>query len=65
MSAAEKYGRVDSMPSQALSQAREAGQTLADKGVTHSSGPSQTPASRYATPATNHMQKSLSQGRSM
>jgi hypothetical protein len=65
MSAAEKYGSVQSMPSASLAQAREAGQALADKGVTHSAGAPQTPAAKYAAPATNHMQKSLSQGRSL
>lgn len=65
MSAAEKYGSVQSMPSASLAQAREAGQALADKGVTYSAGASQTPAAKYAAPETNQMQKSLSQGRSM
>lgn len=65
MSAAEKYGSVQSMPSASLAQAREAGQTLADKGVTHSAGASQTPAARYAAPVNNQMQRSLSQGRSL
>lgn len=64
MSAAEKYGSVQSMPSASLAQAREAGQALADKGVTHSAG-TQTPAAKYAAPANNHLQKSLSQGRSL
>jgi hypothetical protein len=53
------------MPSASLAQAREAGQMLADKGVTHSAGAPQTPAAKYAAPATNQMQKSLSQGRSL
>jgi len=66
MSAADKYGSVQSMPSASLAQAREAGQTLADKGVTHSAGAQQTPAAKYAAPVTtNHMQRSLSQGRSL
>jgi len=65
MSAAEKYGRVDSMPSASLAQAREAGQSLADKGVTHSAGTPQTPAAKYAAPVNNQMQRSLSQGRSL
>jgi hypothetical protein len=65
MSAANKYGKVESMPSESLAQARSAGQSLADRGVTHSSGPSQTPAAKYAAPANNNMQKTLSQGRSL
>jgi hypothetical protein len=65
MSAAEKYGRVDSMPSASLAQAREAGQTLADKGVTHSAGASQTPAAKYAAPTNSQLDRSLSQGRSL
>jgi hypothetical protein len=65
MSAAEKYGSVQSMPAQALAQARSAGQSLADKGVTYSAAASQTPAAKYAAPATSQMQKSLSQGRSL
>jgi hypothetical protein len=53
MSAAEKYGRpVESIPAESLSQAKSAGQTLADKGVTHqtslgSGTPAPTPAMKY------------------
>jgi hypothetical protein len=66
MSAAEKYGRsVESLPAEALAQARTAGQTLADKGVTHDAGASQTPAAKYGAPANNQMERSLSQGRSL
>lgn len=65
MSAAEKYGRVESMPAESLSQARTAGQSLADKGVTHSGETQQTPAARYAAPVNNHQAKTLSQGRSL
>lgn len=65
MSAAEKYGSVQSMPANSLAQAREAGQTLADKGVTHSAGAQQTPAAKYGAPAPQHMQRSLNQGRSL
>lgn len=65
MSAAEKYGRVESMPAESLSQARSAGQSLADKGVTHSGGEAQTPAAKYAAPANNQHERSMSQGRSL
>ncbi len=65
MSAAEKYGRVESMPAESLAQARAAGQVMADKGVTHNAGESQTPAAKYAAPANNQMERSLSQGRSL
>ncbi len=53
------------MPSESLSQARSAGQSLADKGVTHSGGESQTPAAKYAAPAPNRLERSMSQGRSL
>jgi hypothetical protein len=44
---------MESLSSEALSQARQAGQTLADKGVTHSQSqgtptPAATPAIKYA-----------------
>ena len=65
MSAADKYGQVQSMPSESLAQARQAGQVLADKGVTHEAGASQTPAAKYAAPANNQVERSLSQGRSL
>jgi hypothetical protein len=66
MSAAEKYGRpVGSMSAESLAQARSAGQTLADKGVSHSTGASQTPAAKYAAPANNQHERTLSQGRSL
>jgi hypothetical protein len=65
MSAAEKYGSVQSMPAGSQAQAREAGQALADKGVTHSAGTQQTPAAKYGAPAPNHVQRSLHQGRSL
>jgi hypothetical protein len=65
MSAAEKYARpVESMPAEALSQARAAGQVLADKGVTHSAAASQTPAAKYAPPTNSQLERSLSQGQS-
>ena len=53
MSAADKYARpAESIPSESLSQAREAGRTLADKGVTHqpslgTGAPAPTPAMKY------------------
>ena len=53
MSAAEKYGRPEeSLPPESLAQAKEAGQALADKGVTHqeslgSGSPAPTPAMKY------------------
>ncbi len=66
MSAAEKYGRpVESISAESLAQARAAGQVLADKGVTHSAGADQTPAAKYAAPANNQLERSLSQGRSL
>ena len=58
MSAAEKYGRVQDMPAESLSQAREAGQTLRDAGSTHN----QSPAQKYSMPAArNEIGRSLSQ----
>jgi hypothetical protein len=53
MSAADKYGRPEeSMSSEALSQAKEAGQKLADNGVKQESSlgtgaPAPTPALKY------------------
>jgi hypothetical protein len=60
MSAADKYGRPEeSMSSESLSQAKEAGQKLADNGVKQESSlgtgaPASTPALKYGgndTPA--------------
>jgi hypothetical protein len=66
MSAAEKYGRpVESISAESLAQARAAGQVLADKGVTHDAGAPQTPAVKYGAPANNHLERTLSQGRSL
>ena len=54
MSAAQKYGRpMESLSLEALSQVKQAGQRLADKGVTHSQSqatpiPAPTPAIKYA-----------------
>ena len=67
MSAAEKYARpVESMSAESLSQARAAGQALADKGVTISASqapagaPAHTPSMKYGAPAnTETMGKSL------
>jgi hypothetical protein len=65
MSAAEKYARpVESMSAESLSQARAAGQVLADKGVTHDTAASQTPAAKYAAPTNSQIERSLSQGQS-
>ena len=52
MSAAQKYGKPESLPAEALAQARNAGQMLADKGVTHQNTlgtgtPAPTPAMKY------------------
>jgi hypothetical protein len=66
MSAAEKYGRsVESLSAESFSQARSAGQTLADKGTVQQSTlgsgtPAPTPAMKYGAPVnTNAMGKSL------
>jgi hypothetical protein len=53
MSAAQKYGRpAEALPAEALTQAKQAGQQLADRGVTHqatlgSGTPAPTPALKY------------------
>jgi hypothetical protein len=66
MSAAEKYARpVESISADSLAQAKSAGQTLADKGVTYDAGASQTPAVKYGAPNNSNMERSLSQGRSL
>jgi hypothetical protein len=55
VSAAQKYGRPEQSLSQdALSQVRQAGQALAEKGVTHSqsqanAAPAPTPAVKYSS----------------
>jgi hypothetical protein len=66
MSAAEKYGRpVESISAESMAQAKSAGQTLADEGVTHqaslgSGTPAPTPAMKYGAPVnTGTMGKSL------
>jgi hypothetical protein len=53
VSAAQKYGKpLAALPADALAQAKAAGQTLADKGVTHqptlgTGTPAPTPAVKY------------------
>lgn len=53
MSAAQKYARpAEAISAESLAQAKQAGQTLADKGVTHqaslgSGTPAPTPAMKY------------------
>jgi len=53
MSAAEKYARPpEGISDESLGQAKQAGQSLADKGVTHqeslgSGAPASTPAMKY------------------
>ena len=65
MSAAEKYGRVQDLPADVLSQARDAGQVIKDAGVTHN----ESPAQKYSAPvARNQMGRARSQeapGRSL
>ena len=65
MSAAEKYGRpVESMSAESLAQARSAGQTLADKGVTQATSqgsvgaPAPTPPVKYGG-ANDSLQREL------
>ncbi len=65
MSPAEKYGRIQDLPSAALAQVRDAGQVLASKGVAHDAGAAQSPAVKYGAPVNNQLQRSLSQGRSL
>ncbi len=65
MSAAEKYGRPQDLAPAAQSQVQDIGETLRSKGVTHDAGASQTPAVKYGAPANNHLERSLSQGRSL
>lgn len=54
MSAAQKYGKpAEALSAETLSQVKQAGQQLADKGVTHSQSqgtpsPAPTPAIKYA-----------------
>jgi hypothetical protein len=65
MSAAEKYGQIKDLPSETLSQAREAARPTRELGATQN----ETPAQKYSAPvARNEMGRSLSQqppGRSL
>ena len=49
MSAAQKYGRpMESLSSETLSQVKQAGQALADKGVTHSQSKASEPGPHWS-----------------
>jgi hypothetical protein len=65
MSPAEKYGRPQDLSPAVQSQVQNIGETLKSKGVSHDTGAAQTPAAKYGAPANNHMERSLSQGRSL
>jgi hypothetical protein len=62
---AEKYGRPQELPPAIQTQVRDIGETLKSKGVTYEAGAAQTPAMKYAAPANSHLERSLSQGRSL
>lgn len=65
MSAAEKYGRPQDLPPAVQSQVQDVGETLRSKGVSHDTGAASTPAVKYGAPNNNHLERSLSQGRSL
>jgi|HubBroStandDraft_6_1064221.scaffolds.fasta_scaffold1920357_1 hypothetical protein len=65
MSPAEKYGRVQDLAPAVLSQAQDIGETLKSRGVTYDAGAPPTPALKYAAPANNQPERSLSLGRSL
>lgn len=65
MTPAEKYGRVQDLAPAVQSQVQNIGEALKSKGVTYDVGASQTPAVKYGAPVGNHLQRSLSQGRSL
>jgi hypothetical protein len=62
---AEKYGRPQELPPATLKQVEDIGETLKSKGVTYEAGAAQTPAIKYGAPANSHLERSLSQGRSL
>jgi hypothetical protein len=65
MTPAEKYGRVQDLPPANLKQVEDIGETLKSKGVAYDAGGPQTPALKYGAPANSHLERSLSQGRSL
>jgi len=65
MTPAEKYGRPQDLSPAIQTQVQDIGETLRSKGVTQDVGAAQTPAVKYGAPANNHMERSLSQGRSL
>jgi hypothetical protein len=48
-----------------MKQVEDIGETLKSKGVAHDAGALQTPAVKYGAPANSHLERSLSQGRSL
>jgi hypothetical protein len=65
MTPAEKYGRPQNLPPAVHTQVQDIGQTLKSKGVTHDARVSQTPAVKYGASANNHLERTLTQGRSL
>jgi hypothetical protein len=65
MTPAEKYGRVQDLSPTTLKEAQDIGETLKSRGVTYDAGAQNTPAVKYGAPANNHLERSLSQGRSL
>jgi hypothetical protein len=65
MTPAEKYGRVQDLAPATLAQVQNIGESLKSKGVTYDAGAPQTPAVKYGAPVNSHLQRSLSQGRSL
>jgi hypothetical protein len=65
MTAAEKYGRPQDLPAASLKEVQDLGETLKSKGVTYDMSGPQTPAMKYGAPANSHLERSLSQGRSL
>ena len=65
MLVAEKYGRPQDLGPATQRQIQDIGETLKSKGVTYDMGGPQTPAMKYGAPANSHLERSLSQGRSL
>jgi hypothetical protein len=65
MSPAEKYGRPQDLPPAAMKQVEQIVQTLQSNSVKQDAGVAQTPAAKYAAPASRQIERSLVQGRSL
>jgi hypothetical protein len=65
MTPAGKYGRPQDLSPAVQSQVQDIGETLKSKGVTYDAGAPQTAAVKYGAPANSHLERTLTQGRSL